>query len=1640
MKRRGSIFAFALILVLALIGLVACEISVDTTEYAITVAEAANGTVTASHEKATEGTKITLTVTADSGYVVSDVKVDGESVTVTDGTATFTMPAHDVAVSATFVKEGDEPIPAGAHGITVSAMVGGSVKASASSAKPDEVISLTVTPNFGYELKELKANDSVITAVDGAYSFTMPDADVTVSATFAIASNAVTTAAPDGAIELSSTATLGGTATAAFVASYEESCIKLVAYVADSAITSHDGIAVYLGSIVYAEGKLTAANKGVQVLADGTVTVLAVQDGKYVAVEATLDASVAPWAADGAIKGYVVEISAAYDLLGATKADLEGNVTVLFALTNCDKSNYANTECYGGGEINNADTYLVLQADGTLAENHYKFGAGELGQGNTPIATGTYWDLSQDYGKDSENYADRKAVLNGHDNADNNIAFFRVSGQNMYATATFTLTGMGNASEAYGKFGLMLFNGASQKGLLFYVDAYIGWDSNSHTIDEIQGTGLGYNYAANGWGNWTGISGTNGAYNKETKSVTLGLTAYDGMIYMYLGDRLVAETAADLGDNATIGFKSFGFNMEVTNYYATDDVNDAQFIAHRKEVVNKPLDALFLGDSYMDFWNGSGFAQHTAAIDSDKKADIGIGGTQINYWTDKVGFVKKLYTPAKLVFHIGVNDIDDGNTTAETAFARLQTMYNAYHEAFPDADIYWVSLVHNTMFANKCAEYDKMNALVKEWAESEDKLHYIDVTSVGMDENGNTRVNMFYDGLHFNYEYGYPLWGKLIMEALGYTERAQGTTLGDIEGKYAYNNWTFDGDVASTKANGEQTIYVKDMQAATDFIASIDVYSPNKNLASDAWTKVGLMLRNDSYTIMGYYELGSSINENERKWCNIVYRKNATNGNGVFTTADWDWNGQGVGGNASKLVESEYVTIGIAKIGNTVYMLVEGNIVATHSGIGDISAQAFVAGVIGFNRDIYAKNAQVITGTQDELLIKLGLKAADATLDGVADEDIWTDEVLGNTISGLGKRGEGSYYDLAAVKGTDGVYFLATIYHKQALTDRAQGSNNDWYNWLNLEYRFGNDDGTQRAVYFENGVVKAFGGIVVGDYVTTAPEEDGGLNKTVVEFWVPYKYFPGYTAESDEIRVRVLGWVAETGWTTIETTPTVSTHGLRYERSISINGNATVDVVKKARKGDTVEFTVSVAEGLTIESVKIGENTLTADANGKYSFVMPDSDVTIVVAIDGRRNVDLSAVEGKIEIVGDPDQGSTIEIKGIEPWTISKLMINGTEVEKTEDKYQYLVGTQDLVVTADLVVVTDGITIDGVAEESYGDTFTANVNGGRNMTIRSKITSHGIVIYTTAITNTNPIGQSDFWANLNFEFYVNGMRFAVNNNGQSPVNVGTDKDVDSYFYGNTIVEGKYHHVIELYISKDTLGSAWNTERIQINYAWCVANEVAYVIENVNGRYDASHWWGQAAIGGCADGDWAWGSGYNRPANLFSTASGLITTKDTTAADEAIDGIASEKYGEASLTVGDASKAQVTVQGYVGSDGLYFLFTIKHHGKSETNNAWYVNDNIEFVLDSAESTSGIWSVFSIVEGQLKVSGLIGASSLTVSGEDGDYTSVVEIFVPIANPDTSYKARFGMAGDGFGGWQEGYWGLNFFGVSADGVYNF
>ncbi len=90
--------------------------AVDTTERAVTAAESADGTVSVSPEKAKSGSTVTVAVTPDEGYKLDKLVVtdaDGKTITVTakDGKYTFTMPASEVSVKASFVKDDAQAQP-----------------------------------------------------------------------------------------------------------------------------------------------------------------------------------------------------------------------------------------------------------------------------------------------------------------------------------------------------------------------------------------------------------------------------------------------------------------------------------------------------------------------------------------------------------------------------------------------------------------------------------------------------------------------------------------------------------------------------------------------------------------------------------------------------------------------------------------------------------------------------------------------------------------------------------------------------------------------------------------------------------------------------------------------------------------------------------------------------------------------------------------------------------------------------------------------------------------------------------------------------------------------------------------------------------------------------------------------------------------------------------------------------------------------------------------------------------------------------------------------------------------------------------------------------------------------------------------
>ena len=138
------------------------------------------GTITADKQSAVVGEKVTLDVKPDANYKLKSLTAGNQAIPVA-GPYEFIMPDSDVTVTAVFEKDTPQPKP---HNITVTKPTeGGTITANKESAVAGEKITLTVEPTEGYKLKSLTAGGQEI-PVAGPYEFTMPDSDVTVTATF----------------------------------------------------------------------------------------------------------------------------------------------------------------------------------------------------------------------------------------------------------------------------------------------------------------------------------------------------------------------------------------------------------------------------------------------------------------------------------------------------------------------------------------------------------------------------------------------------------------------------------------------------------------------------------------------------------------------------------------------------------------------------------------------------------------------------------------------------------------------------------------------------------------------------------------------------------------------------------------------------------------------------------------------------------------------------------------------------------------------------------------------------------------------------------------------------------------------------------------------------------------------------------------------------------------------------------------------------------------------------------------------------------------------------------------------------------------------------------------------------------------
>lgn len=141
-----------------------------------------------------EGTSITVMAEANDGYRFVRWTENGEEIS-TRATYTFIAEA-DRALTAVFewIDNGDgggDSTPSNpSYQITVSSTSNGTVTVTPTSAKSGDKVTVAATPNSGYKVDSVVVKDSSSNSVsvtdngDGTYTFTMPNGQVTVSASF----------------------------------------------------------------------------------------------------------------------------------------------------------------------------------------------------------------------------------------------------------------------------------------------------------------------------------------------------------------------------------------------------------------------------------------------------------------------------------------------------------------------------------------------------------------------------------------------------------------------------------------------------------------------------------------------------------------------------------------------------------------------------------------------------------------------------------------------------------------------------------------------------------------------------------------------------------------------------------------------------------------------------------------------------------------------------------------------------------------------------------------------------------------------------------------------------------------------------------------------------------------------------------------------------------------------------------------------------------------------------------------------------------------------------------------------------------------------------------------------------------------
>lgn len=175
---------------------------------------------------------------------------------------------------------------------------------------------------------------------------------------------------------------------------------------------------------------------------------------------------------------------------------------------------------------------------------------------------------------------------------------------------------------------------------------------------------------------------------------------------------------------------------------------------------------LFVGSSSIRMWD------LPSSFPELKVINRGFGGSQI---ADSVTFASRIvipYKPKVIVFYAGDNDINAGKTP-ETVLKDFQTFVGIVRDKLPGTRIIFISIKPSISRWHLVEKMRTANKLIRTFAETEERLQFLDVDAPMIGPDGRPRRELFVaDGLHLS-PAGYRLWTSLLLPHLRPPEHAR---------------------------------------------------------------------------------------------------------------------------------------------------------------------------------------------------------------------------------------------------------------------------------------------------------------------------------------------------------------------------------------------------------------------------------------------------------------------------------------------------------------------------------------------------------------------------------------------------------------------------------------------------------------------------------------------------------------------------------------------------------------------------------------------------------------------------------------------------------------------------------------------------